>query len=207
MTSVENTKNRLLEAAITEFAEHGYDKATLRDICKRADVNLNAVKYHFQDKEGLYIQAVKLAHHDREETIENTLPHDAPPEDWLKGFITGMLTMALAEDSKSNSKELLIMREMTSPTKATEEIVKVFIQPMFGMLDHTLKQLLPEHVKPIDRHLLAISVVGQCFHYKICQPVDKLLISKSEFSRFTVAKLADHVFFVTSAAIEAHWKK
>ena len=52
------TKKALLLAAVREFAENGYQKATIRKIVERAGAkNLNAVVYYYGGKEGLY-QAV-----------------------------------------------------------------------------------------------------------------------------------------------------
>lgn len=49
-----NTKARLLEAGIREFGAHGYRGASLRDIAKRADTNVAAVRYHYNSKEELW---------------------------------------------------------------------------------------------------------------------------------------------------------
>ena len=42
-------RERLLEAAGEIFAEHGFRNTTVREICKRADINLAAVNYYFRD--------------------------------------------------------------------------------------------------------------------------------------------------------------
>ena len=60
--SQDDTKTRLLEAAGEEFAEKGFEGATIRSIIERAKANIAAVNYHFGDKERLYIQAVIEAH-------------------------------------------------------------------------------------------------------------------------------------------------
>ena len=61
-TAQDTTKARLLEAAGEEFAEKGFEGATIRSIIERARANIAAVNYHFGDKERLYIQAVIEAH-------------------------------------------------------------------------------------------------------------------------------------------------
>ncbi len=48
------TRQSILDAAVTEFWEHGYRGASVRDICARARANSNAVTYHFGSKEKLY---------------------------------------------------------------------------------------------------------------------------------------------------------
>jgi AcrR family transcriptional regulator len=48
-----DTKTTILDAAEALFAEHGYDKTSLRELTRRAGVNLAAVNYHFGGKEKL----------------------------------------------------------------------------------------------------------------------------------------------------------
>src|SRR3954469_3463810 len=48
------TRQQLLEVAGQVFAEHGYARATSREICERAGANIAAVNYHFGSKDGLY---------------------------------------------------------------------------------------------------------------------------------------------------------
>src|SRR5438552_12326711 len=61
MVAKDVTQTRLLEVAGQVFAEKGFDGATVREICQRADANIAAVNYYFRDKEKLYIEAVKSA--------------------------------------------------------------------------------------------------------------------------------------------------
>lgn len=49
------TRARLLDAAERQFAERGYEGASLRQITTEAAANLAAVNYHFGDKEALYV--------------------------------------------------------------------------------------------------------------------------------------------------------
>ena len=51
------TVDRILDAAETLFAEHGFSETSLRSITSKAGVNLAAVNYHFGSKKAL-IQAV-----------------------------------------------------------------------------------------------------------------------------------------------------
>lgn len=51
------TQSKLLDAAILEFSERGYDATTIRDIEKRADVQRGLAHYHFGDKEKIWKEA------------------------------------------------------------------------------------------------------------------------------------------------------
>lgn len=48
-----NTKEQIFEAAENLFAEHGFQKVTVRDITAEARVNLASLNYHFGSKNAL----------------------------------------------------------------------------------------------------------------------------------------------------------
>src|SRR5260221_11448270 len=50
----EDTRRRILDTAIEEFAAVGYEAASTRALAERAGVNLPAIPYYFGSKEGLY---------------------------------------------------------------------------------------------------------------------------------------------------------
>ena len=50
----EETKQKLLFAAKIEFLEKGFQKASLRNICKKAGVTTGALYFFFKDKEDLF---------------------------------------------------------------------------------------------------------------------------------------------------------
>jgi TetR/AcrR family transcriptional regulator, regulator of cefoperazone and chloramphenicol sensitivity len=50
----DETRLRIIEAAIESFGEHGFEGASTRDIAARAGVNAPALQYYFENKEGVY---------------------------------------------------------------------------------------------------------------------------------------------------------
>jgi AcrR family transcriptional regulator len=50
----DETRQRIIDAAILLFGEHGYKGASTRDIATAAGVNAPALQYYFENKEGLY---------------------------------------------------------------------------------------------------------------------------------------------------------
>jgi AcrR family transcriptional regulator len=53
-----DTRARILQAAETLFAEHGFDAVSMRDITALAKVNLASVNYHFGSKLALLAEVV-----------------------------------------------------------------------------------------------------------------------------------------------------
>ncbi len=56
----EDTKSRILAAAAAEFAEHGYEAASIRSIARRAGVDPRLVHHYFDDKSALVAAVVAV---------------------------------------------------------------------------------------------------------------------------------------------------
>jgi AcrR family transcriptional regulator len=194
----DQTKVRLLEAAGEEFADKGFEGATVRAICDRAGTNLAAVNYHFGDKEQLYEQAVMHAHR-----CGPGMPHalacfETPAEE-LRDYVANFLRNVVALKSPT-WHQTLMLREMVNPTRASETLVREAIRPRFEMLSAILRKLCPG---ADDRRVqaLAFSVVGQCLHYKLTRPISERLVGPEAFERLDLEYLTDHITRFTLAAI------
>ncbi|MGA8322893.1 MAG: TetR family transcriptional regulator, partial [Xanthobacteraceae bacterium] len=57
----EVTRDRIMKAAERLFAEKGYDGTSIRAIVAKARVNQAAINYHFDGKDGLYREVLRVA--------------------------------------------------------------------------------------------------------------------------------------------------
>src|SRR3954471_11295032 len=191
--TVDNTRERIVDAAGEIFADRSFDGTTVRDICQRAGANVAAVNYYFGDKQRLYIEAVVRAHQWRMEQAR--LPewtHGTPAETKLSDFIATFFRRVLTgPDDTWHTK--LVLREMANPSEACAELVQSSIRPQFEILISILRELLPTDVSPERVRLTAFSIVGQCLFYHFADPVVRNLLSSEEYSELDVAKLAQHI--------------
>jgi len=90
-----DTRERLVRAAEALFAERGFKRVTVREICLAARANVAAVNYHFGDKLGLYRTVVQSAIDTMCETTElaRRAGDGQPPEEQLRRFIAIFLTL------------------------------------------------------------------------------------------------------------------
>lgn len=76
--STHDTKARLLDAALTEFVEHGYDGASTAGIAERAGVAKALVFHHFESKDALFLavaeRVVERARGEYERVLRETPP-------------------------------------------------------------------------------------------------------------------------------------
>ena len=111
-TQSPETRERLLDAAGEVFAEHGFKRATVRDICARAGANVAAVNYYFRDKEGLYTTCLEQWARSALEKYPLLLglPPNASAEERLSAFIRSFL-LRLLDNSRYAWHGKLMSRE------------------------------------------------------------------------------------------------
>jgi TetR/AcrR family transcriptional regulator len=77
------TRQRILDAALAEFADKGYAGARVREIAQRAGVNTQLISYYFGGKEGLYNELMATWH--RQEAL--MAQEDASFADGIVGYL------------------------------------------------------------------------------------------------------------------------
>lgn len=200
--SSDDIRARLLDAAGPVFADQGFRKATVREICKQADVNLASVNYYFGDKERLYIETVRCAHElcARQVPLPDW-PPGTPVKTKLRDFIRTMITRMLGTQAAPWQTRLML-REVLNPTSACRELVEDYFRPHLDVLLGILDEILPEKTPQFRRHQICFSIVGQCLYYKVSQDVIKLLIDDQELaSHYAPDQLAEHISYMTLSAL------
>jgi len=193
---------RILSAAGQEFAEKGYEAATVRDICTAAGVNGAAVNYYFGDKQRLYLESVRHAHQERVRQVPQPdwLP-GTPAETKLRDFVGNMIERMLGFGQPPWQVRLML-REILHPTDACRELVEDYIRPHFTMLVAILDELVAGRLSQAELRRVGLSVVGQCFLYRAAGDVVGMLIPVDEINRLhTPEQLADHVTAFSLAAL------
>ncbi len=193
-SAAHGTRERLLEAAGEVFAEKGFRKATVREIVRRAGASLNAVNYHFRDKEGLYQEVIAYAHRWYEEVEDGRLEADEelPAEERLRAFVSAFMKRQL-DHGRVGWRPRLIGNEIAEPTGALDMVVERFIRPRFNLLVGIVRELAGNDT-PLDRaQLCAQSIVSQCVHFHRGRPIIIRLMPHLTYSRQDMDALAEHI--------------
>ena len=194
MKSGLEVKNRILEVAGEIFADRGFRETTVREICRRADVNLAAVNYHFGDKERLYMAVIK---HYKEIAVQkysqNDFVCDHDPHDvQLTAFIRSFMFHLLGEGHESCFSRLM-SREYIEPTNALDVIIEEEFRPFFNRLNAIVRQLLGIEIGEEKVILCSMSILGQCLYFKHSRPVISRLLRKDHYSAEEINEIADHI--------------
>jgi TetR/AcrR family transcriptional regulator, regulator of cefoperazone and chloramphenicol sensitivity len=192
----EDTRAKLLRAAIQVFSENGYEGATVRDICQRAGVNLALVNYHFGDKLELYLAVVRYAidSEAKMELLNDAVEQNADPCDALRQIIRGMLErLSTTARDRFGLHLRFMLKELANPTPALGRIVEETIQPLYDRLRTVIGQILNLPVDHATTRLCTHSIIGQVAHYSHAQPVMSRLWPDMKMLPEQRAMVANHI--------------
>jgi AcrR family transcriptional regulator len=203
---LDETRARVVQSAGEVFAEAGFEKATVREICARAQANIAAVNYHFGDKLGLYTEVLKLAACNHRQDVVDETQALLDPEESLHRFIRGMLQKMQAGDRPSWYARVM-SHELAQPTPALDVVVEHVIRPNSRVLCALVGKILNR--PPLDEttRLCAHSVIAQVVHHVHARPVISLLWPELEASPETMDKIANHITKFSLAALQAFRRK
>ncbi len=161
----EQSRERLLRAALHLFAHQGFANTSTREIAEAAGTNLAAIKYYFGDKAGLYRAVFFELQSKPEEEIRRYGGEELSLRDALRGLYLGFLE-PLKQGELTTLCMKLHMREMLEPTGLWAEEIDQGIRPMH----EALVRVLCRHVgvdRPddeIERLAVCVSALGVHLH-------------------------------------------
>lgn len=125
----DQSRQRILEAALIEFGAAGFKSATTRRIAKRANTTLPPLNYYFGSKEGLYracaeeiVARYGQATQDAVARARQTIEASSAPEEareTLKNLMTASVALILGSDAYILGNGI-IARELAEPGPAFE---------------------------------------------------------------------------------------
>jgi TetR/AcrR family transcriptional regulator, regulator of cefoperazone and chloramphenicol sensitivity len=136
------TRDRLLKAAERLFADRGFKKVTVREICRAARANVAAVNYHFGDKLGLYREVMQSAIDAIRATNDAARQAGAghAAEEQLRRYIDIFVHRVLGSGRDTVHK--LIHREMNDPTPALDMLVEQGVRPRIEYLSGLIAEIM-----------------------------------------------------------------
>jgi TetR/AcrR family transcriptional regulator, regulator of cefoperazone and chloramphenicol sensitivity len=197
------TRHRLLKAAERLFAERGFKKVTVRDICRAARANVAAVNYHFGDKEGLYRDVLRLGIDVVRSTTDagRKAGEGCPPEEKLRRYFSVFLQKALAPGHENLHH--LIQREIDDPTAALDTFVEEAVRPRVEYIASIVAEMTGRD--PSDPLVLQCvgSIVTQPLVYVRQNPIAERLGFRFRGSAGEIEQAARHIAAFSAAGVRA----
>ncbi|MDX2167040.1 MAG: CerR family C-terminal domain-containing protein [Deltaproteobacteria bacterium] len=191
------TRQRVIDAASALFAERGFHATTVRDIARRAGVNLAAAHYHFGSKDTLYLEvmrtqfdAVMQSLAERRARFTGGRPSRRALVELLRERVAVMLEMLLGPPP--GLPGTLMLREMLDPSAALPDIVRQFVRPHKDEIGALVARLAPRlDAATVER--CVFSIVGQIFFYRTQLAALPHLSDSPPMTKRWIAATAAHI--------------
>jgi AcrR family transcriptional regulator len=196
------TRERLLKAAERLFADRGFKKVTVREICRAARANVSAVNYHFGDKLGLYREVLQSAIDAMRETNEaaRQAGKGRRAEEQLRRYIVIFVHRLLGAGHETMHK--LIHREMHDPTPALDALVEQGVRPRVEFLSGLVAEMID--CDPSDPRVLrcVASIQSQSIAY-LPNPIAARLGLTFKPTPAHLDEVAEHIAEFSLAGVHA----
>ena len=171
-----DTRQRLIAAAATLFAEQGFQNVTVREICKASNANVAAINYHFGDKAGLYRAVVTFAIEVMQETNElsQRAGDGLSPEEQIRSFVR-VFVSRITSDGPTAWIHRLMAREMEHPTEALDQVMTQVVLPRLEYLSGVAAGImkLPATDPRVKRCIASLQMQCLMAARKIPAPLEK----------------------------------
>jgi AcrR family transcriptional regulator len=169
------TRWALLDAALTEFAAHGFEGASTRRIAAAAGTHQPQINYHFESKEALWQAAVDHLF----ERLDNSVREHLGERDlsWgtREGFAANLRAFVHAAAGLPELNRIMV-QEATIDSERLHWIVERHTRPRFDVVTSQWRKLRADgEVADIDDVVLYYSLVGAASLAYVNAPEARLL--------------------------------
>lgn len=197
---------KIMQSALDIFAEKGYQKTTVAEICKRAGCNVAAVNYHFGSKEELYVEIFKQEFAKALELYppDGGLPDDSAPEEKLRALVHCHVNRILDQDELGAIGQIML-REMSEPSGIIQELLDDLIKPVRERTHEIIGELLGPGASEKQKWFCDMSVVHQCFAMGFLKGKHKLpeIFEGDRMDHEMIDSLVEHITRFSLAGIVA----
>jgi len=157
----DDTRKRILQAAIMEFASLGYSGARVDAICKRARSNPRMIYHYFGDKDGLYVAVLEHVLGElRAEELKLVVDHVAPLDGMLElfDFVHGHFGDHPELISLLSSENLLKARFLRRSVK-TPIVASPLIELVARLLERGAKEgVFRSGIDPLQLYVMMVAL-------------------------------------------------
>src|SRR5690625_4496939 len=138
-----NSKQKVLHAALSLFYQKGFHATSVRDIAKKAGVNISLISYYFNSKQGLFEHAVINYYEDYLSELQTTINANSrvAPIDQLKKLIVSIIQYKHLNQKLS----CFIHRELSVDSTFMREIYLTYI----AKENYYIKEIFTEVLKDV----------------------------------------------------------
>ncbi len=202
------TQIKIVEAAEIEFAEMGYGGASIREITKRAGVNIAAINYHFGNKERLFremvryrIEPINRLRIDLLETAQAEANGKPLPLRQVVDFIVRPLLTKLINESCADFRFMRAMgKGMAEERDFMKDLHQDVLKEIIGKFTQAISDSLGDpgfEKTAYGMHFVSCAMLGAMMQHTRLQ-----FISAGQIDLNDIEGLVDHLVAFIAAGLE-----
>jgi AcrR family transcriptional regulator len=172
-------KNQILDVAEELFSANGFDGVSVRDLSKKADINIAMISYYFGSKENLYVALIERKMITIRQDLGDAFPNGGSAWEKLSYIIDRYVDKIV-----DNRKFMNIVFSELGTTQ--REQISNFLRNRFADNQNAFKEIIEQGIKDgefrhVDAQLTIVSIIGPLKLY-VSNPmmVQKLLNEPTE---------------------------
>jgi TetR/AcrR family transcriptional regulator len=199
----EQSRAKILQAAIREFAQRGIAGARTDAIADAAQVNKALLYYYFRDKETLYGAALDHAFGQMGEHLLGVLDRNLPPRDKVLTYVGEYFDYIAGHKFNRDLVQMEMMRSGHG-SPHLKRIAKHYFQPLYRRLGELIRQGIDAgEFRAINPMQFVPSMVALVVFYFISAPVMRNVAGFDPLSPERIAERRAAVLdFIASALFQ-----
>lgn len=194
----EETRARILDAALTEFGNSGFSAVTTRQIAKQAEVNLPALTYYFGNKRGLYLacaHAIVASYRQGMGAVAEVQyaalrePMSSHEARILLKRLFAALARFLFSTPGAKNPALFVQREIASPGPAFEILYSELWRPGIELATNLIIQATGDRLSETEAQIRAVLMISSLTGFLSGLPVIARAAGKADYLMLVIAAL------------------
>jgi len=197
-----SSEEKVIAAAVTEFAAHGYDGARVDVIAEKAEVNKAMIYYHFKSKEMLYERILKDITEDIFSRIQESAVGDGDPLDVFYSIINGYIKML---NSFDRAVLQIMLREMASGGVHFRKIaIPSLAVPVLSLVEPLIKSAMEKgRMRKVNPYYTFMQIIGGIIFFNIMKiPMEGSVLEKTVFKEGYLEEFSENLFKILKNGLE-----
>src|SRR5689334_20683301 len=207
--AVAETRAKILEAALREFAEEGYAGARTDHIARAARVNIALLFYYFKSKDQLYGAVLEKIFADWNAAVLKHLSGSGDPGQKIQKFVSGYFDFVAAAPVRPRLVQQEMMRRGRSGSRHIRTLAQKYIQPVHRRVREVIQQgIRGGQLRRLDAEHAAYSITAVVNSYFANSPLITILGGRDPLAKSAIRRRKREVLrFLQNALFRGEERK
>ncbi len=197
-----SSEEKIVAAAISEFAAYGYAGARVDSIAEKAEVNKAMIYYHFKSKETLYERILKDIVMNMYSQIRESAVGEGDQLEVFYSIINRYFKMLSSFDRKVFQ---ILLREIASGAVHFRKIaIPNLAVPVLSIVEPLIRDAIDKGLmRDVNPYFTFIQIIGSIIFFNIMRiPIEGSVLEKTIFKEGYLEEYTENLFKILKNGLE-----